>query len=137
MRPMLQLLMTPQEFAIRAVGVPWVRWRSDWQGMDCFGLCVLYHREVLGLDPGPVPQTDIAAGFDTARGWAECGPEPNTTAFMTWRDGRPTHCGMLIDGGQLLHAQEGPPGTGSVRITRLHVLARLMPDIRFYRYVPC
>ncbi len=134
---MLQLLMTPQEFALRAVGVPWVRWRSDWQAMDCAGLVFLYHREVLGIDPGPVPRTDIATGFAGAKGWAECGPEPNATAFMAWRDGKPTHCGMLIDAGQLLHAQEGPEGTGAVRITRLHVLARLTPDLRFYRFAPC
>lgn len=131
--------MTPAEFAARAVGVPWVRWRSDFAGMDCFGCIVLYYREVLGIDLGPVPQTDIAAGFALASGWAECGPEPGTSGFMTWRDGAPTHCGILLPGGQLLHAQEGHPhsSSGSVRATRLSVMARMFPDLRFYRYTPC
>lgn len=131
--------MTPEEFAQRCMalpGLPWKRWRSDWQACDCFGLVVLYHREVLGVELGPVPQTDIATGFAAARGWLECGPEPGTTAFMAWRDGAPTHCGMLIDGGRLLHAQEGYPipEHGSTRITRLAAMQRGVPDLRFYRY---
>lgn len=131
--------MTADEFVLRAVGLPWVRWRSDWRAADCFGLIVLWHREVLGIDLGPVPQTDIAAGFAAARGWSECGPDPGATGFMTWRNGAPTHCGMLALRGQLLHAQEGHPTPehGSVRLTRLEVMARMCPDLRFYRYAPC
>lgn len=130
--------MTADEFARRAVGLPWVRWRSDWQALDCFGLLVLYFREVIGVDLGPVPQTDIAAGFHAARGWAECGPEPGVTAFMAWRDGAPTHCGMLLPGGLLLHAEGSPEAGGSVRATRLAAMQRLYKDIRFYRYAtPC
>ena len=130
--------MTPDEFAQRAVGMPWVRWRSDWQACDCFGLVSLYFREVLGLDPGPVPQTDISTGFALAKGWAECGPEPGTTAFMAFSGGAAAHCGVLLPGGRLLHAQEYSfgAGDGSVRINRLAPMSRLYPDLRFYRYAP-
>jgi len=110
-------LMTPEAFAARMVGVRWQRWASEWDRCDCFGLVVLYFRAVLGIDLGSVPQTSIEDGFDAATGWRECGPEPGTTAFMTWRDGAPTH---------------GPAGTGSVQITRLTVMARLCRDLRFY-----
>lgn len=126
--------MTPAEFASRAVGLPWLRWRSDWQACDCFGLVLLYWREVRGVDLGAVPQDSIAGGFAQLRsGWVECGPEPESTAWMSWRHGAPLHCGVLLSAGQLLHSQEGPPGQGSVRITRLTAMARLHPDIRFYR----
>jgi hypothetical protein len=93
---------------------------------------VLYFRAVLGIELGSVPHTSIEAGFDAATGWRECGPVPGTTAFMTWRDGAPTHCGVLLSGGRLLHAKEGPTGAGSVQITRLTVMARLCRDLRFY-----
>lgn len=127
--------MTPQEFAARAVGVPWVRWRSDWSGMDCFGLVVLFHREVLGLELGPVPQTDIGSGFQQARGWAECGPEPGASAFMAFSgSGAPAHCGVLLSGGMLLHSEGDVDRCGSVRATRLTAMARIYKDIRFYRY---
>jgi cell wall-associated NlpC family hydrolase len=133
-------LMAPEDFASRMVGVRWQRWASEWDRCDCFGLVVLYFRAVLGIDLGSVPQTDIAAGFAQASGWRECGPGPGSTAFMTWRDGAPTHCGVLLAGGRLLHAKEGPAGTGSVQITRLTVMARLCKDLRFYTHeavTPC
>ena len=129
--------MTAQEFAARAVGLPWIRWRSDWQAADCFGLIVLYHREVLALDLGAVPQSDIAAGFSAAQGWQECGIEAGATCFMAWRSGAPTHCGVLLPGAVVLHSEGSDDHTGSVRITRLAAMQRAYGEIRFYRYSPC
>lgn len=127
--------MTPEEFAARSVGLPWVRWRGDWQACDCYGLITLYFREVLGVDLGPVPQTDIETGFLAARGWLECGPEPGATAWMAWRDGAPTHCGILLPGGRVLHSEGSPDRPGSVRVSSLPAVVRVYGgDVRFYRY---
>lgn len=128
--------MTAQEFATRAVGLPWVRWRSDWQAVDCFGLIVLYHREVLGIDLGAVPQLDIASGFHAAQGWRECGIEAGATCFMAWRNGAPTHCGILLPGAMVLHSEGSDEHPGSVRITRLAAMQRAYGEIRFYRHDP-
>ncbi len=127
--------MTAEEFARKAVGLPWRRWRADWSAMDCFGCVVLFHREVLGIELGEVPQTDIATGFAAARGWVQCAPEAGATAFMAWERGAPTHCGIVLAGGLLLHSQAGRPvpDMGSVRITRLAALERVASDITFYR----
>lgn len=137
----MQKLLTPEEFTARAVGLPWVRWRSDWAAVDCFGLIVLYFREVLGVELGDVPQTDIATGFEAARGWIECGPEcgpeAGATCWMAFMEGAPAHCGVLISPTQVLHSENSPEGCGSVRVTRLRVMQRLWPDLRFYRYDPC
>jgi len=85
----VQSLLSPDEFVRRAMAAPgirWVRWRSDWEACDCFGIIVLWFREVLGVDLGSVPQTDIASGFEVLqRDWVECGPQPGSTGFMTWR----------------------------------------------------
>lgn len=131
--------MTPAAFAARIVGARWVRWASSWAACDCFGLCVLYYRECLGIDLGAVPQTDIATGFHAARGWQECEPEPGACVFMAWVDGSPAHCGVLLTADAVLHAQEGHlrPESGSVRVTRMDAMRRLYPDLRFYRYTPC
>lgn len=131
--------MSAEEFVRRIVGTPWRRWASSWDACDCYGVLVLYFREVLGIDLGPVPQTDIEAGFLAARGWSECGPEPGATAWMAWRDGAPTHCGVLLTGGQVLHSEGTPERPGSVRVTRLPALVRVYgPDVRFYRFTaPC
>lgn len=131
--------ISPESFAARMVGVPWRRWRSDFEAVDCFGLIVLYFREVLGISLGDVPETDIATGFAAARGWEQCDrAEPGAVGFMTWRHGAPTHCGIVLPGGRLLHAQEGHPisDSGSVRISRLVVMQRACADLRFYRYAP-
>lgn len=126
--------MTPDEFAGRVVGVPWLRWASSWEAMDCYGLVVMYYRHVLGVELGEVPKTDIASGFAGLDGWHECGPEPGVTGFMAWRNGAPEHCGVLMPRGMLLHAQGSPGHSGSVRMTPLAVMQRLYQDIRFYRY---
>lgn len=128
-------MMTSDEFVARAVGLPWRRWRSDWQGADCYGMLLLYWREVLGVDLGGVPQTDIASGFAAAAGWVECEPCDGAVAFMAFEAGAPTHCGVLLPGDRLLHAQEGRirPEDGSTRVTRLAAMRRLCPDIRFFR----
>lgn len=129
--------MTPAQFVAKAVGVPWVRWRSDWAAMDCYGLIVLWHREVLGLELGRVPETDIAAGFSAARGWSQCEPQDGATCFMSWRRGAPTHCGVLLPGSMVLHCEGSQEMPGSVRMTRMRALQRAYGEIRCYRYSPC
>lgn len=132
--------MTRDEFVQRAMGlpgIPWMRWRSDWQACDCFGLLILYHREVLGIDLGPVPQTDLAGGFALATGWVRCGQDAGAACFMAWRDGAPTHCGLVLPGGRLLHAEGWPDQPGRVRISRLSAIAQVYGDLTFHRYGPC
>jgi hypothetical protein len=128
--------MTAQEFINRAVGLPWIRWRSDWRAMDCFGLIILYHRKVLGLDLGAVPQSDIATGFNSAQGWRECDASAGATCFMAWRNGAPTHCGVLLPGAMVLHSEGSQDHPGSVRVTRLAAMQRAYGEIRFYQYTP-
>lgn len=130
-------MLTQQEFITRAIGIPWVRWRSDWEAADCYGLIVLYFSEVLGLGLGAVPQTDIASGFDTARGWQECYPQDGATCWMAWRHGSPTHCGVIVAGGMVLHSEGSDNHPGSVRLSRLAAVQRVYGDIKFYRYNPC
>ena len=128
--------MTPQQFAERCMappGVRWVKWRSDWDAADCYGIVILFMRAVHGIELGSVPQTDIAAGFAGARGWVECEPLPGVTAWMAFdRAGAPQHCGVLIDSLHVLHSQGDDDRGGSVTITRLSVMRRMYPDIRFY-----
>lgn len=128
--------MTPVEFAGRMVGKPWKKWRASWEAADCFGLIVLYFREVLGIELGEVPHTDIAAGFTQARGWQECAPEGGATCWMAWHDGAPTHCGILLDAQRVLHSEGSDDYPGSVRVSRLSAVQRIYGTVKFYRYEP-
>lgn len=129
--------MTPAEFAARAVGLPWVRWRSDWKSCDCFGLLILYWREVHGQDLGAVPHTDIATGFAAAAGWQRCEPEPGACAFMAYHRGAPAHCGVLITADTVLHSLGDEERGGSVRTTGLALMRRVYTDITFHRPATC
>lgn len=130
--------MTPAEFVSRAVGVPWRRWHSDWQAMDCYGLLILWHRHVLGIELGDVPQTDMAAGFALAQGWQQLdSPASGATCWMAWRDGAPTHCGVMLDARTVLHAEGGEGRPGSVRVSRLEAVARVYGQILYYRRIEC
>lgn len=120
-----------------APGLPWVKWRSDWSGTDCFGLIVLWFREVHGIELGPVPQTDIASGFANAAGWVECGAEAGAIAWMAWRGVAPTHCGIVLPHSRLLHSEGSDKKPGGVRISRLAAIERMYGEIRFYRYTRC
>ena len=130
-------MLTQSEFIARSIGIPWVRWRSDWRACDCYGLIVLYFREVLGVELGAVPQTDIASGFNSAHGWKECHQQDGAVAFMAWRHGSPTHCGVIVAGGMVLHSEGSDEHPGSVRLSRLAAVQRVYGDIKFYRYNPC
>lgn len=128
---------TQSEFIARAVGIPWKKWQSSWEAADCFGLIVLYFREVLGIELGGVPTTDIATGFDHADGWTECHQQDGATCFMAWRNGSPAHCGVIVAGGMVLHSEGSEDHPGSVRLSRLVAVQRVYGDIKFYRYTPC
>jgi cell wall-associated NlpC family hydrolase len=128
--------MTQSEFIARAGWLPWVRWRSDWAACDCYGLIVLYHREVLGVDPGDVPQSDMAEGFDSITGWVECEQHDGASCFMSWRNGAPTHCGILL-GDEVLHSEGAVNHPGGVRVTKLATMRRVYGLIKFYKYSPC
>lgn len=126
--------MTVEEFINRALAIPWVRWGSDWGGADCFGLLVLWHRHVLGVELGEVPQTDIESGFSRASGWAACSADNGAACFMAYRNGAPEHCGIVIDAMNVLHAQGCVSAGGRVRVSRLEVLRRQYGDIQFFAY---
>lgn len=128
---------TQSEFISRAVGIPWVKWQSSWNACDCFGLIVLYFREVLGIELGGVPQMGIAAGFERAQGWFECSQQDGAACFMAWRNGSPTHCGVIVSGGMVLHSEGSEDHPGSVRLSRLIAVQRVYGDVKFYRHTPC
>jgi cell wall-associated NlpC family hydrolase len=130
-------LMTPDQFVSRAVGIPWERWRSDWAACDCYGLVILYFREVLGIDLGTVPQSDIATGFFGLKCWVECEPEAGASMWMAWKDGAPTHAGILVSDDMVLHSTDIAFGIGSVRLNRLSVINRSFSDAKFFRHSPC
>lgn len=128
-------LMTPAEFAAKSVGLPWKKWRSDWEAVDCYGLLLLYLLHVQGIDLGEVPHTDIIDGFDTVSGWEACEPQTGAIGWMAFRDGAPTHCGILLGRDRVLHAAGDEERGGSVRVSSLRFIRELYGVVTFFRRV--
>lgn len=126
--------MTQNEFIKKAVGIPWVRWRSDWEGCDCYGLVVLFYREVMGVDLPDVPQTEFADGLPEVLPRFNQLTEPFNGAcgFMSFKDGFPTHCGIYLGDGMMLHSHGSESQRGSVRLCKLSMMTKIFGEIRFY-----
>lgn len=128
--------MTHADFVARIVGTPWRRWASGWDACDCYGLVVLYYREVAGIDLGDVPHYTLADGFlrtPLADAWRECArPEVGACGFMLFRDGAPTHCGIYIGAGEVLHAHGDEVTRGDVRISRVKSMELLYGPAKYY-----
>jgi cell wall-associated NlpC family hydrolase len=130
--------MTKQEFILKSVGVPWIRWGSSWQGMDCYGLVVRYYKDVLNIDLPDVPQTELAIGFESMGDvWEYCEDPQDGIGFMSYRGDVPTHCGVYVGDGWLLHSHGNTYTGGSVRMTRLDAMERVFGKIAFYRMKQC
>lgn len=104
--------------------------------MDCYGLLILYFREVLGIELEGVQWTDKAEAFESFKCWQQCEPEAGATCWMSWRNGAPVHCGVLLPGARVLHSEGSEDHPGSVRVTRLAAVIRAYGEIRYYRYQP-
>ena len=130
------MTMTPCQFTDRALATPWVRWGDSWDGCDCFGLVVMWHRHVIGIELGHVPHTDIESGFLSARNWERCEIESGATCFMAFLNGAASHCGVVLDSLQLIHAQGSSDRGGRVKVSPMAAIQRLYGDIKFYRYKP-
>jgi cell wall-associated NlpC family hydrolase len=127
--------MTQTEFIRRMVGVPWVRWAADLHECDCYGLVILYYRHVLGIDLGSIPICALADGFASSTAWREVAqPEQGACGFMSYRGDEPTHCGVYIGGGEVLHSTGSEEQPGNVRVTRVKSMELAYGKIRYYAH---
>ena len=130
--------MTQAEFIKRIILKPWVRWAADWDACDCYGLVVMYYRHVLGIELGDVPKTSLAGGIeatDLFSGWREMvEPSLHACGFMSYRGDQPTHCGIYIGGGEVLHSFGSDGIQGHVRVTRVKSMELAYGKIRYYAH---
>ena len=105
--------ITWDEFAGRAITVPFVEYGRGWDGFDCWGLCVLGYREVLGyelpdyeFDPHDVQALARAfrAGLEDIG--VRVGRRVGAVAVIARRRS-PVHAGLVISKRGILHCEEG------------------------------
>ena len=127
--------MTNDEFISAMQGVPWRLHASSLDAADCWGVVVLYYLLVHGIglaDTHSMSMEDgITAQLKTGC-WEEVYAPADGVTFMSYRDGHPTHCGVII-GDKVLHSGGCQQHLGYCRLDRLEAMRRLYPDMRFFR----
>lgn len=99
------------------------------EGLDCWGLCMAYYRE-RGI---PLVDIEYADPPESVVGWEPVDtPNDGDLVVLTYNSPRlPSHCGIYIRGGYVLHAIEGHTS----RMTPWRHLKHRVTGI--YRYRGC
>lgn len=136
--------MTRQNAFINSVnGKPWVNRGLSIDGMDCYGLVILFYRDVLGIEL-PIPDgyaennemsqcwsSEISSGrWETVKR-----PEKNGLVFTAYRGNTPMHVGIMIDRLRAIHSRGTVENGGKVEIHNISSLERYYGKITFHKYI--
>lgn len=128
--------MTEAEFIRAAVGRPWVNRACSMEAMDCWGLVVLYHRHVLGIELHDVPGYESGADFITchdaeATFWCSVSAPAAGDIAVFYRGSQPAHIGVMLTPARCLHARGE---NGFVRIDNPLALLKIYTRVEYMTY---
>ena len=88
--------MTVNEFIVKALQVPYRKWGSNWNGVDCYGLVRLYYREVQGVE---LPDIRTYRWWES---WERVNqPSEGDVLLITLEE---PHIALFVGNGRILHA---------------------------------
>lgn len=127
--------MTRDEFINRMLDVPWVNRACSFDACDCWGLVVLYYRQVLDIeihhDAGYESDRDFVTCYQgEVEFWQRTNHPVDDGIFIGYIGSQPAHIGLIIDG----HAFHSRGENGAVRLDRLIVLEKKFTRLEFMRY---
>lgn len=134
--------MTSEEFISKAVGVRWINRGVTFDGMDCYGLFMLYYTLVLSIETDSFERyttdtndesmdkgaLELQAGI-----WDQVDRPSEHDVFVCFRNGKPFHIGVIIENQKVIHAYGGLDHSGSVQVNSLRSIKMVFHDVRFYR----
>lgn len=135
--------MNQLEFIQAVNGKPWVNRAVSMDGMDCYGLVILYYRHVLGIEL-PVPDGYIE-NESTPNCWineTESGrweaidrPESHGIVFTAYNGDTPLHVGIMIDRQKAIHCRGNDSAPGKVEIHSIKAIQSVYGKVTFHKYV--
>ena len=130
--------MNQDEFIKKWHHSPWVDRGVSVDGVDCWGLVGAYFKEVLGVDlTSPSDHFDIATGFDDQIKmgvWQEANTPDTGLFFTSFRGDRATHCGVVLNKQQVIHASGGLDLNGSVAIHSIRTIESVFGKVRYFKW---
>ena len=127
--------MREADFISRIQMVPYVEGGDYWDGVDCWGLVVLFYKEVRGIELGDRGDIHhgvrgLRKGFLSSSNWTMIErPLPHDLVLFNVGNVKPGHVGLILNGTTVLHTQRE---TGVVHQKLNKVI---LPTYGFVRYV--
>lgn len=127
--------VTHDEFLNIMLGKPYRDRCCHVEAVDCWGLVVLYHRMVMGVNIHHSDDYSMGGDFSTCFDdevifWSDTGNPIAGDVIVAYRGSMPVHVGLYCCHDKMLHAREG----SAVRFDRIKTLERLSTKLRFLTY---
>lgn len=134
--------MTESDFVDKVLDVPWVNRGTSFDGMDCYGVVILYYRHVLGIElPNPAGyvegvKTDQCWASETSSGrWQQVDrPSSGGIVLTAYYGDTPVHVGMVISGRRVLHCRGSESERGKVEIHNIAAIERAYGRVTYHEF---
>lgn len=133
--------MNQDDFLAKIIGTKWVNRASSFEACDCWGLVMLYYKEVLSIELPTVDGFEEGESFDllyyaNCKNWQEVDkPNVNGLVFTAYKGNRAAHVGVVISPTHVLHSRGSVGAEGQVEIHSIRAIERLYGKVTFHKFV--
>ena len=131
--------MTNGEFIRRTLGVKWVNRACSFDALDCWGLIVLYYKEVLNIEL-PTVQGYESKGVNIDDGyeqninlWTNIKKPVNGAMVVFYIGNKAAHVGIVIDN-KILHARGDVKVNGRVELHSIRAVQSQFTKSKFFMF---
>lgn len=129
-------------FIKKIIGTKWINRASSFEGCDCWGLVILYYRHVLSIELPPVvgycdnaDMTNCWRNESRLPRWAAVdNPSRDGLVFTCYKGAIPTHVGVTIGDGKVLHSN-GTTESGGVQVNSIRAIESMYGRMTYHKFI--
>lgn len=132
--------MNQSEFIKKIIGKPWVNRASSFDSVDCWGLVLLYYKEVLNIEIPTVQgftehEQFEKLYFENNHLWQQVDtPQKEGLVFTCYKGDIPTHVGICAGHGKVLHARGTEDSHGKVEIHSIRAIESAYGKMTYHKF---